>query len=74
MPHHHVAQQLHRAGPATDPIVLVAGVFTLDLGGVQLALAAFGAEYRELRSDLVQGARDLLVALAQYRGRLDGIG
>ena len=74
MAHHHVAQQLHRPGSATDPIVLVAGVLTLDLGGVQLAFAAFGAEYRELRCDLVQRARDLLVALAQYRGRLNGIG
>ena len=49
-------------------------MLALDLGGVELALAAFGAEYRELRRDLVQGARDLVVALAQCRGRLDGVG
>ena len=55
---HHLAQHLHRAGPATDPVVLAAGVLTVDLGGVELAFAAFGAEYRELRGDLVQGARD----------------
>ena len=69
MTRHHLAQHLHRAGPAADPVVLVSGVLALDLGGVELALTAFGAEYRELRGDLVHGARDVVVALSQRRSR-----
>ncbi len=46
MADHHRSQQLDGAGPATNPGMLASGVLIPDLGSVELALAAFGAEKR----------------------------
>ncbi len=48
---HHRPQQLGGAGPAAHPGVLAGRVLALGLGGIELALAALGAEDRELDTD-----------------------